>query len=402
MPRKQIESRAPIDYQLRQDIYCACQQKCAHCGKHIAFRDMTIEHVIPLHKGGTSDAKNLVILCKDCNSSKSDHIIQPIEYYKHLPDNIKARVQTLFDEYVDAVDWFAHDNLFRFDQFDISVNMPIMMAKGAKIGFTKTKMRVQKLLKDDALNWLLLYTGRLKMEDKHVMPMDAKSIKYPYYQVTYQNKHILTFTAFIQDTYHNDAETPLKTITVQLFINPDLNYKGQITDLMLFGVLNGIMREVQHTLNRSKTTILMAGTIASPASDTYAANFFDFCCAYRPLNFKSAEFGADNVIEKSVIGLTFRMLAGDKTEYYQAIRKLQQNQDDDAVFAQYENLEQKLNANALERLAGSAPISVDSTKRKKPKKSKKKPPNRPKSKHKHTRHDLIDNQQEDFDPDEYL
>ena len=43
--------------------------RCAHCG---AYEDLTIDHIMPLSKGGTDDLDNLRLLCRACNSSKGD------------------------------------------------------------------------------------------------------------------------------------------------------------------------------------------------------------------------------------------------------------------------------------------------------------------------------------------
>jgi 5-methylcytosine-specific restriction endonuclease McrA len=40
---------------------------CAKCG---ATEDLTIDHIIPMARGGTNDLENLQILCRKCNSSK--------------------------------------------------------------------------------------------------------------------------------------------------------------------------------------------------------------------------------------------------------------------------------------------------------------------------------------------
>lgn len=42
---------------------------CARCG---ATEKLTIDHIIPMIRGGSDDLSNLQILCKRCNSSKRD------------------------------------------------------------------------------------------------------------------------------------------------------------------------------------------------------------------------------------------------------------------------------------------------------------------------------------------
>jgi hypothetical protein len=42
---------------------------CAYCGR---TGDLTLDHVIPRSQGGPNDARNLVMACNSCNSSKGD------------------------------------------------------------------------------------------------------------------------------------------------------------------------------------------------------------------------------------------------------------------------------------------------------------------------------------------
>lgn len=43
---------------------------CYHCGEHFLPSEMTMDHLIPIARGGFSDKKNCVPSCKKCNTEK--------------------------------------------------------------------------------------------------------------------------------------------------------------------------------------------------------------------------------------------------------------------------------------------------------------------------------------------
>ena len=47
---------------------------CVTCGKYLEGRDWTIDHIIPLNRGGTHDLVNLQSMCLECNGRKQDRI----------------------------------------------------------------------------------------------------------------------------------------------------------------------------------------------------------------------------------------------------------------------------------------------------------------------------------------
>lgn len=52
--------------------------RCAYCGQRLFLNiknDIHVDHVIPLAKGGTNWPENIVLACKNCNSSKSDKLL---------------------------------------------------------------------------------------------------------------------------------------------------------------------------------------------------------------------------------------------------------------------------------------------------------------------------------------
>lgn len=47
------------------------KQKCAHCG---AREDLTLDHIVPLSRGGSGGWDNLQLLCTLCNNRKGDSL----------------------------------------------------------------------------------------------------------------------------------------------------------------------------------------------------------------------------------------------------------------------------------------------------------------------------------------
>ena len=55
---------------------------CHYCGGRFGGEDLTMDHVIPLSKGGMSVRENIVIACKDCNSKKKYNL--PYEWEEYM------------------------------------------------------------------------------------------------------------------------------------------------------------------------------------------------------------------------------------------------------------------------------------------------------------------------------
>lgn len=48
---------------------------CHYCGVVLSLSNATLDHVIPVSRGGKSARRNLVISCKSCNQEKGDGLI---------------------------------------------------------------------------------------------------------------------------------------------------------------------------------------------------------------------------------------------------------------------------------------------------------------------------------------
>jgi 5-methylcytosine-specific restriction protein A len=55
---------------------------CHYCGGRFAPAELTLDHVVPLVRGGLSSKGNCVAACKDCNTRKRDML--PTEWQDYL------------------------------------------------------------------------------------------------------------------------------------------------------------------------------------------------------------------------------------------------------------------------------------------------------------------------------
>ncbi len=65
------QPRTPRTYQThKHTLYGSQEGRCAGCNVLFPFRNLTVDHVIPLSKGGSDALENLQLLCGACNSTK--------------------------------------------------------------------------------------------------------------------------------------------------------------------------------------------------------------------------------------------------------------------------------------------------------------------------------------------
>jgi len=50
---------------------------CAYCGRSVGAAALTMDHVVPVARGGRSSKGNVVAACKDCNNRKK--LLTPAE-----------------------------------------------------------------------------------------------------------------------------------------------------------------------------------------------------------------------------------------------------------------------------------------------------------------------------------
>lgn len=126
MNREKIAERVNFSEDERWEMLEKSDQKCAHCGKPIfaipgIANSMTVDHYIPLAKGGTNRKINLIALCKKCNKEKSDKIVNPEGYLKYLKKEYMDEIKGYYESYTHSFKYVSENQLLADDEFVINV-----------------------------------------------------------------------------------------------------------------------------------------------------------------------------------------------------------------------------------------------------------------------------------------
>lgn len=66
--------RRMVTLEARKTIFATFGGRCFYCRCEMGFYQFTVDHQIPIVKGGSNSMKNLVASCKPCNGAKSDRM----------------------------------------------------------------------------------------------------------------------------------------------------------------------------------------------------------------------------------------------------------------------------------------------------------------------------------------
>ena len=55
---------------------------CYYCGRKVGRQNLTMDHIVPLSRGGKSKKGNVVPACKECNNKKK--YMLPIEWEEYM------------------------------------------------------------------------------------------------------------------------------------------------------------------------------------------------------------------------------------------------------------------------------------------------------------------------------
>lgn len=91
-------NRKAIKKAEREKVYLKYNGHCAYCGKNIAYKDMQVDHLIPLegwNEKGTNDFDNLMPSCRMCNHYKRAN---SLEGWRRMIEEIPQKLER--DSYI--------------------------------------------------------------------------------------------------------------------------------------------------------------------------------------------------------------------------------------------------------------------------------------------------------------
>ena len=180
MKLQKYYDREYMDWTEKKAISMKSKDLCCHCGRmaflgdpgHVA-RLATIDHVIPISKGGSNHHINLVMLCEDCNKEKGDKIM-PIEWYKYLNFEYQKDTQEYITNYMQAMET-ERTHVLTYDEYNFYIDQKYMYGynghKNKKNTF-KVKVTMKRANWDDfnlLVNYLTSYLKKNNILDNEAI-----------------------------------------------------------------------------------------------------------------------------------------------------------------------------------------------------------------------------------------
>ena len=95
----QIKRPRPRVKLSRREIFARDQHTCQYCGRQT--HDLTLDHIVPRHRGGGHTWENLVTACKACNHRKGGKPLDEARFRLHRPPfEPRSDVYSLFTPYL--------------------------------------------------------------------------------------------------------------------------------------------------------------------------------------------------------------------------------------------------------------------------------------------------------------
>lgn len=316
MPREKIANREMLPPGEKYSLYSETGCRCAHCGKHLRYGESTLDHIIPISKGGEHTRRNWTILCEDCNKSKYNHVIAPTEYYTYLPKNKLDQAQAMFEAYIQSGDWLSWENLFQTDRFELSAKHAVINPKSQKLFTAPMRIKIRKMVPTEAYDWLQLYRAHLRVADRDLVISDPREIEHPFYEITQNGNPIAVFECFMcleTGIDPNNPEEELPEVDLNFFTHWDLKYHPRVSDYTMFYIVKALVEEIRRTLENSAHNSIVGLSFKSVAGDRHIPHMLEILPPQYMHRFEQRNFeGADP--DAKILGFSSILFQGTNAD----------------------------------------------------------------------------------------
>ena len=205
--RHKIVEREEFTYDEKQKILLKSDERCCKCGKKIFINyGATVDHFVPISKGGTNDEDNLIMLCYDCNQEKGNHIVAPTDkWVKYLKKEEYNKLVKYFDTYLDSFNFLSRQNILMFDELAVSyfdenasnIDFNRLINQQLKKSNKKNKSKTGKNLSAEDIinrNMRTLYIKRLTIKDQEKVIDYLRSV-FRKYNIKNYTDEMLSYTS---------------------------------------------------------------------------------------------------------------------------------------------------------------------------------------------------------------
>jgi len=187
--RQQVTDREMISEDTKQYIQDKSDDRCVWCGKKVFLGYQgTVDHFIPIKKGGTNDPVNLVLMCRDCNQKKGSRIFPINVAASYLKEEHAAELGAYFEDFVAKYDYISRGNLMASDVYEMfflpssledAENRAKRRGKKLNINLQRSKYLLKRAYPEDEAKIVVYFTKYLKKYDKLDSPEAAtQNIKF--------------------------------------------------------------------------------------------------------------------------------------------------------------------------------------------------------------------------------
>lgn len=112
---------------------------CAICGCPLTLQSMTVDHYIPISKGGTHNFSNLYPTCETCNHEKGNEIYEWDKIYPYLSYAYTNALDSLYNAYINSYEYLQKKNSIQTQLTSISEDFAYIISDVNQMAYTDKK-----------------------------------------------------------------------------------------------------------------------------------------------------------------------------------------------------------------------------------------------------------------------